>query len=232
MTAQPVSKLRRVFSITGVVPLGAFLLLHAWTNARVIRSEAAFADAVRAFERTPVVVAAEVLFVFAPLAAHAGIGTWLVLAKRALVDGSPYAPGIALAMRVTGIVALFYLAMHLVEFRFASLAADMRPELLATRLAARLSSTTHGLPVRGIFYLVGVGSAVFHFATGLWGWLVSSARVATERAKRTCAWACGTLGVILALVFANVIVYYATGTRMFGSPALPEPAAPCPPPHS
>ena len=81
---------RRLFSLSGVVPLGVFLVLHAVTNFRAVRGESAFLATVRLYERIPALPLIEALFVFAPLAVHAALGLWSVAARRPLHEASPY----------------------------------------------------------------------------------------------------------------------------------------------
>jgi succinate dehydrogenase / fumarate reductase cytochrome b subunit len=216
---------RSVFSLSGVFPLGAFFVAHVVTNARAVRGDAAFVGATRVYQSVPALPLLEVLFVFAPLAFHGAMGLWLTVTRRRLEPPVPYPPGLRVAMRATGVLTLAFLAMHLPELRFRQ--PGTRPDggVLLTVLASNLSSTWHGVPWRGIAYLVAAGCASFHFAAGLWGcFVVSRARAAPAaahgvRADRGAAWAAGAIGAVLWLLLANVVVLHATGSRLFGAPA-------------
>jgi len=230
----PHSLARRLFSLSGVVPLGAFLVLHAATNFRAVRGEAAFLAAVRLHERIPALPLVEAVFVFAPLTVHAALGLWLVAARRPLHEPTPYPGGVRAAMRVTGVLVAAYLAMHLSELRFR--APGVRPtggELL-TVLASDLSATSHGVPWRGIAYLLGTGCATFHFSAGLWGFFATTSAGSRMRERKWAAYCLAAAGAFLWLTFANVVVLHATGARLFGSPepwtspAETIPKEPCP----
>jgi succinate dehydrogenase/fumarate reductase cytochrome b subunit (b558 family) len=209
---------RRLFSLSGVVPLGVFLVVHVATNARALRGDAAFARAIALWHGIPALPVVESLLIFAPLVLHAAVGVWLLATRTPLVPAAPYAHGVRVAVRVTGIVALAFIALHLPELRFRQIGARIDGGVLATLLAADLSSTWHGVPLRGVAYLVGTACVVFHFAAGLWGFVATTRRGQAARARRWTAWGAALLGAAMWAFTANVVVYYATGARVFGSP--------------
>jgi succinate dehydrogenase / fumarate reductase cytochrome b subunit len=229
---------RRLFTLSGVAPLGAFLVLHAITNARAVRGETAFVAAVHAYERVPALTALEILFVYAPLLFHTAYGVWLVATRKPLAASSPFAPPWKLAVRATGVVAALFLVLHLPELRFRTPGARPSGGQLLTWLAADLSRTSHGWPLVAAAYLFACACATFHFAAGSWG-VFASTRFASEdpHAKRRSAWAAALGGVALFVVFANTVVLHATGSRLFGSASAegagatgePSPSAACPP---
>jgi succinate dehydrogenase / fumarate reductase cytochrome b subunit len=224
------SLLRRAFSLSGVVPLGAFLVVHLAANTRALRGERALGDVTRLFERIPALAVVEALLVFGPLLFHAGVGLWLVVARRSLVPRSPYPGALRIAVRVTGVLAIAFLAMHLPELRFRT--PGLRPDgdLLSTLLASDLSSLRGGLPLRGLAYLLGTACVCFHFAAGLWGFFAATPRGGGARARRLAAWWAGAVGATMWLLFANVVVFHASGGRLFGrAPADAPPSEPCPP---
>ena len=223
---------RRLFSLSGVVPLGVFLLLHLATTARALRGDAAFARAVELWHGVPALPVVESLLVFAPLLLHACVGVWLVATRRALAPPAPYPRAVGIAVRATGVVALAFVALHLPELRFPQLGARLDGGTLGTLMAAKLSATWHGLPLRGVAYLVGTACVVFHFVAGLWGFAATTRRGQAERVRRWLAWGVALLGVAMWAVSANVVVYYATGARLFGGPAPEdvESHTPCPAP--
>jgi succinate dehydrogenase / fumarate reductase cytochrome b subunit len=224
---------RRVFSLSGLLPLGAFLVLHVVVNARAIRGDDAFDAAVSALQRVPMLRLLEVLLVGAPLVLHAAVGVWLVATRTSLHAPSPYPPRLALVMRVTGVVALAFLALHLPEMRV--LAPGPRPHgaELSTILSNDLSSTRLGVPWMALGYLVGAGAVTLHFVVGAWGFFARLPRGADASARRWVAWVSAALGVTLFVLLADVVVLHATGSRLFGSRAPAAPSQePCPLPDS
>ncbi len=225
--------LRRIFSLSGLVPLGAFLVLHVAVNARALHGDQAFASAARTLRRLPGLPAIEAAFVFAPLLLHGAFGLWLVATRRPLVPAAPYPPALRFWMRASGVVVVAFLAMHLPELRFHAPLARLDGAELATRLDADLSSTSHGVPWRGLAYLVGVACVTFHFAAGLWGAFAASDRGRSRFGERRwAAWAAVLFGAVIFFTFANVVVFRATGATLFGGlreegeEGAPNPACP------
>jgi succinate dehydrogenase / fumarate reductase cytochrome b subunit len=207
---------RRLFSLSGVVPLGGFLIVHLAVNARVLHSESAFEATVGAIRRLPALALLEWLFVFAPLLLHTGMGLWLVAARRTLAVPSPYPRAVGIAVRVTGVAAIAFLAMHLPELRLRTPGVRLDGGELATVLAADLSSVSHGVPWRGAAYLAGTACVTFHFAAGLWGFFATSRLGGRRAARKWASWAAAAIGAAMWTMLADVVVFHATGARLFG----------------
>jgi succinate dehydrogenase / fumarate reductase cytochrome b subunit len=222
--------LRSAFSLSGVIPLGAFLVVHLATNLRALGGDEAFARAVGGYARVPGLLLVETLVIFLPLLFHAGFGLWLVVARRPLTVPSPYPRALGVAMRVTGVVAIAFLAMHLPELRLRTPGVRPGSAVLATVLGADLSSMAYGIPWRGVVYLLASACVSFHFAAGLWGFFARTRHGEAARARRRGAWWAGAVGVLMWVLFADVVVYHATGTRLLGGESRDDvSSAPCPP---
>jgi succinate dehydrogenase / fumarate reductase, cytochrome b subunit len=235
---RPISPLvQGLFTWTGVLPLGVFLVVHLGVNTFALLGAARFGGVLGTIHRVRGLGILEACFILAPLAVHGVLGGWLVVTRRSLRLPRPYPPQVRLAMRVASIGVLAFLAMHLPEFRWRGGGERLGGSETADLLAADLSWTWQGMPWRGLAYLVGAACAAFHFGAGLWGMYASSTRgQASRRARVAWAWAFGMASFALWLGFANVVVAYATGAALFaGPPAADTDTGPCPaprgPPH-
>jgi len=217
----PATGARRVFALSGVFPLGVFLFLHLWTASNLLSSRESYDRAlavVNGFSLLPVI---EVLFVLLPLAFHALYG--LHLTFRPAPGPHAYATDrLFAAQRMSGLVALVFVALHLRHLRFATWPGGLPVEVYSTRLAADLSSTTWGVPWIALGYLVGIGASVFHVANGLAAYLR-----AWHRPGRRALTVIVFLGGLFFLSSSFVVLGVATGTR-FGTPP-PRPASSCGP---
>jgi succinate dehydrogenase/fumarate reductase cytochrome b subunit (b558 family) len=229
-THRPVASrlVRRLFSLSGVLPLGAFLLLHLAVNVRALRGETAFARAVDAIHRVPVIAALEWLLVLAPLLLHASVGLWLVATRQTLAEDGHYPGPLRIAVRATGVAAVVFLAMHLPELRFHRASPRLDGAELATVLAEDLSSVWYGVPWRGAAYLVGTACVTFHFAAGLWAFAVTTRVGKGERARKWAGWAAAAFGAAVWMLLADVVVFHATGARLLGTAEEPGSHVPCP----
>jgi len=203
--------LRRAHSLSGVVPLGVFLLLHVLVNASALGSEQRFTASARAFQAIPAITILEVLFVIAPLAFHAIYGVKLAR------DGSlrsPYPPIWRKWLHGTGYGAFAFVLLHLWQTSARKWFYGESPLAFHTTLEASLSSTVWGIPLVAIVYLAGIGCTCLHFAAGLWGFSVTWNLSRSDRAKRRGAWTAGAVGALLFLLGALSVVRYATGSNI------------------
>ncbi len=244
--------LKRAHSITGVVPVGVFLIEHLWTNSKALQGEGAFTGAVNDIQALPYLPLIEIFGIFLPLAYHALYGVYLAFQGRQNALQYRYTKNwLYLLQRVTGLVALAFILFHLGEFRVQKWLYGMRVESFYQTLEAHLSSTYMGVPWTAVFYLFGIAAAVFHFTNGLAGFCLSWGLTVTQAAQRRAAIACGVLGVALFALGANTVVFFATGSRYYVRneivpdiltaepppplapapvrPATPPPAPPSPP---
>lgn len=209
--------LRKLHSLTGVVPVGAFLLEHLWTNAKALHGQAHFDSAVSEINHLPYLWALEVFGIFLPLAFHALYGVKVAFESHPNVARYTYTRNWMYTLqRVTGIVALAFILYHLWEFRVAKLMGTMTADAFYPTLCAHLSSTgALGVPWVALFYLVGIGATVLHFANGLFGFCFSWGITVSRRAQRLAAATFGVLGIALFVFGANTVFYFATGARFF-----------------
>jgi len=221
---------RRLLSLSGIA-LAPIFLLHLAINARAHRGGAAFSSTVDRLQGIPGIALFEWLLVFTPLVVHTSIGLWLVVTRRRLVEPSPYPERLRIAVRTAGIAAVAFIALHLSELRFRTLGVRPDGGELETLLAAGLSSTWRGMPLRGITYLAGTACVAFHFAAGSWGFFATTRICKEPRARSWAAWAAGALGAAVWLLLANIVIFHATGSRLFGGPGGDDDASarvPCP----
>lgn len=74
--------LRRLHSLTGIVPVGGYLLIHLYTNSKVLEGAEAFDAAVRAIHALPGVHLLEWFGIFSPLYFHAAYGIYVAAQAR------------------------------------------------------------------------------------------------------------------------------------------------------
>jgi succinate dehydrogenase / fumarate reductase cytochrome b subunit len=93
--------------------------------------------------------------------------------------------------RITGIVALFYIAYHVVSTRFWALFVAGR-EITFSDMTTKLS-----VPWVFALYVIGILSVVYHFANGLWSFSITWGLVRTDAGqKRLAAISCIVFAVL------------------------------------
>lgn len=191
----------RAFEVTSVVPLGAFVLIHALDYSRALFG--AVEIGARRHPSAPALFA-EALFVWLPLAGHALYS--LVVWRRRRATGAGSAS--LLAHRIAGVLAGLFLADHFVRFRLPILVGTAHPSDSVTRLAAELSSTRGGVPWIAALHLAGTIAVAFHLALGLRRIVDRSERLRSSPIIEAC---CVGAGVVAGLLGVLAILRLAAG---------------------
>jgi len=194
--------LRRLHSLSGIVPIGAFLLIHLYTNYQAVGpgGPARFDEEVRHLQENPLVVWAEILGIGLPIAFHAFYG--LFLAGEGRWNTGRYRYGANwryVFQRVSGVLLLFFIGYHVWMTRLRTVVApelftDNHGHVSFSYMSEYLQSAHFGVPTWAL-YVVGVSAATLHLANGLWGFLIHWGVTTGPRAQRLSALACAGLGV-------------------------------------
>lgn len=213
---------RKLFSLSGVVPIGAFVVAHSWTYSKALLGRQAFEDAIR--RESPYWLVFEVALIWLPIVFHGLYGVKIAFEARPNAGSYPYSKNwMYVLQRVTGIVALLFIGYHFWHFRLRLLLGELAHEDVFTELCASLSSTVPGgIPVVALVYLVGVATSAFHLANGLYGFCFSWGITTSQRASRLASAAFGLFGIVLFVLGANTVIYFATGSRLVLSTDRPS----------
>lgn len=203
---------RKLHSLTGVVPVGAFMVFHLWTNAKAMGGQEPFDKAVADITHTPYLPVLEWGTILLPLLFHAGYGVKLALDAKYNIGKYGTTRNWAFTLqRITGLLAFAFIGFHLYEYWGKKLVGKMAPEQFYPALCANMSATVKGVPVVGLLYVLGIAACAFHFANGLWGFCFSWGVTVSRRAQQMAATVFGLLGVAIFLLGANTAIYFATG---------------------
>jgi len=212
--------IRRLHSITGVVPVGVYMLVHLAVNASLLSAPSTFQKNVyRIHSLESLLPIVEWIFVLLPILFHAIIGVVIIRSGQANTTTYPYAANVRYALqRASGIIAFAFIIWHVFHmhgwFHFVAwnenvveplYGAQFKPFNAASTLGIAMSSAV----VLGL-YTIGVMASVYHLANGLWTmgitWGLWTSQAAQRRALRVCA----GFGVAVALLAAGVLYGVAT----------------------
>ena len=231
-TADEPSRARNLHALSGVLPVGVFLIVHVLTNARALAGQGAFDRAMTFWDGVPLRAFVEIVLVMLPLGFHAGYGVVLMLRPRALAD-SPYPDSWRVLVRAAAWVAFAFIAYHVYALGVPRWTNTLATSGVHTLLTAHLSNATGSaagvlMPWTALFYLVGLAATTLHFAAGTWGYFVRTKRATTSHDKRRLAIAAGTVGALLFGLSSATVISLATGSPLYAS-APESPACPAPP---
>ncbi len=202
--------LRKLHQLSGIMPLGAFLLEHFYTNSKAIAGAASFNKAVEDLQAIPYILLVEITFIFIPLIYHAVYGLVITAEARPNNLAYPYPRNwFYTVQRLTGVILFFFILFHVLNFRFG-----MIPGLNTVSVAHHpeqsfeiVSREFRMIPIF-IVYMVGITATVWHFANGIWLFLVDWGITIGERAQRLAGYACLGFGVVLLFVGINAAVAF------------------------
>jgi succinate dehydrogenase / fumarate reductase cytochrome b subunit len=207
--------LRKLHQLTGILPLGVFLLEHFYTNSKAmggagVSGEKLFNDAVRDLQSIPYIIFVEIVGILIPLIFHGVYG--LVITYEAKPNVFAYNYGrnwLYLLQRATGIVLFVFITFHILNFRFGlipglnTLAVADHPDMAFSIVRREFLN-----PVILAVYIVGISSTTFHLANGLWLFLVDWGVAIGQRAQRLIGYACAVFGVLLTIVGINAALAF------------------------
>lgn len=158
----------RLFSLSGLIPVGAFLVVHLLTNASVLGGAGAFQSRVDMIHSLgPLLVPIEWAFIFLPMLFHATVGFIIISNGLPNVGSYAYVGNVRYTLqRATGMIAFVFILGHIWQLHWMGAAVGggrFDPHHATSSTAAALAS-----PLATILYAIGVLATVFHFANGLW----------------------------------------------------------------
>lgn len=228
MDAQRALGVRRLHSLSGVVPLGVFLVEHLWATSGAIRGRAVFDARVLWLDHVRIGTLLEVLFIGLPLLFHAGYGIVLAFDKAQDPERYPYPDQhFAVLLRASGLLSLVFMAWHLWELPAQRLLAKIPASDLFDLLSLHLSTLTSGVPWRAIGYFLGLFLTVAHFTYGMISFFHGERNVREPQALRRWTFRFAALGAILFVIGGATVLSMATGWPAAGAPP-PLTSAACP----
>lgn len=189
---------RRLHSLLGIIPVAVFVTQHLVVNHFATKGAGAFNNAANFMANLPFRYLLEVFIIFLPLLYHAVYGLYIAfVAKNNVSRYGFFRNWMFLLQRVTGVITLIFVVWHVWETR---LAAQFGAEVNFDMMANILSS-----PVMLVFYIVGILSAVFHLANGLWSFFVSWGLTITPRSQQVSTYVTMGIFVLLSIVALRAI---------------------------
>jgi succinate dehydrogenase / fumarate reductase cytochrome b subunit len=192
--------LKRLQSLTGVLPVGLFLLIHFGTNAFAVAGPRAFDRAATSLDRLPFVAWLEILGVGLPIAVHLVLAFVLARASQDAEVRRDYPrPWMLPVLRVCGGILAVYVVYHVWGARLA-------PEVLH-REASLFGHMEALLAHPGVlaFYALGVLAASIHLGLGTLGFAIQWGLARGHEAQRKMTRLAWALTLVFALVGLNAL---------------------------
>ena len=186
--------LRRLHSLSGIIPVGAFLFEHILiSNSTAISGPMAYARQVRFLASLPMVPILETFGIWLPILFHALYGFYIWYRGETNVGEYPWTGNwMYTAQRWTGGIAFAYILWHTWTMRFTGVDLHEYPGASFGKVQAEVFHTSLFL-----FYVVGLIAASWHFAYGIWLFCAKWGIVSGEKARKRFLAVCLGLFVVL-----------------------------------
>ncbi len=208
--------IRRLHSLSGLIPVGAYMTVHLLVNASLLNGAGAFQHNVNQIHSLgKVLPLVEWMFIFLPIIFHAVVGVWIIRSGKSNYDNYRYVANWRYTLqRWSGVIAIVFIFMHVFHLHgwfhgdwwLSRVAeplgmANFRPYNAASTLAVALGGF-----LWPIFYVVGVVACVFHLANGVWTMGITWGVWISPKAQQNASYVCALGGVLLLVVGLSALV--------------------------
>ncbi|MBX3409396.1 MAG: hypothetical protein KF859_05870 [Phycisphaeraceae bacterium] len=225
--------LRRLHSLSGVVPIGLFMIVHLTTNSSIVwgainaekganaleRTVATFQKEVYFIHSLPFLIFTEIFVLWLPIAFHSVLGVYYARTGRSNTSRYAYQDNWRYTLqRVSGYIGLLFIFYHVATLRWGwtfLVPGGTRWEYsyAASTLAASLRGSMNEMTLAGfavsLFYFIGVTALVYHFANGLWTAAITWGLTVSARAQKRWGYVCAGLGLGLMLMGWSSVIGFA-----------------------
>jgi succinate dehydrogenase / fumarate reductase, cytochrome b subunit len=198
--------LRRLHSLSGIVPIGLFLIEHFVSNAFATNGPDSYTQQVKLLSGFPFVVMLELFGIWLPILYHALYGFYIWFRGDVNVGDYPWMGNwMYTSQRWTGAIAFAYMIYHTWYLRFSGVHILSHPEAAFGKVQHELHN-----PWIVAFYAVGILAASWHFAYGLWLFAAKWGITSGDAARRRFGYVCAAIGLVFILVGAVTMKSFLT----------------------
>jgi succinate dehydrogenase / fumarate reductase cytochrome b subunit len=191
--------LLKLHSLAGIVPIGLFLVFHlAFNTLRTVGVEQ-YRLGIDLINNTPFLIWIEIGVIIGPILFHSVMGFYIIYLGQSNVLRYPYPRNWMYTLqRLTGAALFAFLVYHVGTTVVPKMLAGKTQFAAAPFLIDLMNREFQTWQGRGV-YLIGIFSAAFHFANGLWGFCLSWGILTGRNAQRRAGYAFLLVGVVLTL---------------------------------
>ena len=230
--------LRRLHSLTGILPIGVFLIMHLTTNSSIVwgafnkrglqaedataldRRVGTFQHEVGFINDLPLLLLIEITL-WAAIAFHAVLGVYYARTGKGTSGSYAYQGHLRYRLqRLSGYIGVLFIFYHVATLRWGwtflvpgveqgwAWSHEYAASTLALALRGGTSFTFVGFLV-SLAYFVCVSLLVFHFANGLWTAAITWGLTVSKAAQRRWGYVCLGLGAGLMILGWSSVIGFA-----------------------
>ncbi len=195
--------LRRLHSLLGIIPIGAFLIVHLMVNHQATQGAEAFNKAAGFMESLPFLLVTELILIYIPILYHGLYGIHIAFtAKENIGHYSLFRNWMFALQRLTGIIAFVFIFVHLWQTRLQKL-------FFGKEISYDMMHQTLQNPIWVIVYIICVIAVIFHFSNGIWSFLVTWGFLQSKKSQRIFTWVSLIIFLILSYIGVTAILAFA-----------------------
>lgn len=192
---------RRLHSLSGVMPIGAFVLEHMFTNSFIMKGAQSYNEKIEFLASLPFLPVLEIGFIALPILYHAFYGFYIMFTGKSNLSSYPNRGNwLYIAQRWTGMLTFIYICYHVYHTRIVNL-------LYGTEVSYARMADLMNDPFNFWFYIAGLAAVMFHFANGIWGFLISWGITIGPKSQKVSGVICAALGFWLYFVGASALIH-------------------------
>jgi len=198
--------LRRLHSLSGIIPVGAFLFEHILiSNATAISGPDPYAKQVAFLAGLPLVFFLELFGIWLPIAFHALYGFYIWYRGDGNTTEYPWTGNwMYTAQRWTGGIAFIYIVWHTYTMRFTGTHLLTDSQAAFHKVQMELQN-----PWAASFYLIGIIAASWHFAYGIFLFCAKWGITVSETSRKWSARVCLVLALtLIAVGFLTMAAFF------------------------
>jgi len=187
--------LRRLHSLSGIVPIGGFLAFHLYENYQATLGSRAYNEMTHKLQTLPFAIAMEILIIAVPLLFHGIYGLFITGTAKPNLIRNPYLRNFMYFLqRATGVLVFAFILFHYWTTRLVQLHDHESLDLFRQVQAAVANPWIYA------FYVAGILSATFHLANGIWSFSIVWGLTIGPKAQRRMMYVSAIVFVILSFI--------------------------------
>lgn len=194
---------RRLHSLLGLIPVGLFLAFHLSLNFTAVGGEESYNGATGVMDLVPhaLLVLVEWVVIYIPLMFHAFYGIYIAFtATHNTKNFSTFRNWMFKLQRFTGIFLVIFVAWHIFQTRVQ--------KAFGAEVDFNMMAEIVNNPWMLAFYIVGILSATFHLANGLWGFCVSWGIIQSPKSQKITTYISMFVFVVLSIIGVAAILAF------------------------
>ncbi len=213
--------LHKLHSLSGVFPIGFFMIQHLLANSYSLRGEKEFNTVVSVFGYLPFVAVMEWVLIFIPLLFHSIYGFFITAEMRANVGVYQYSRNwLYLLQRISGIVAFLYIGYHTystwgIKKMYELAGGDRAHEMGFRSISYDAMLWRFEDPLYVAIYVLGISMSAFHLANGLFNFGIRWGITIGATAQKVSGLLWSGVGIALLLIGVGTALNFHIKSKNF-----------------